>query len=426
MPELKQEILTPSQVGQYLKGMMEGDQKLSNLLVRGEISNYTAARSGHHYFSLKDEEGIIQCVMYRSRAQFLRFRPRDGMQVIAGGQVTVYVVRGAYQMICSRLIPEGVGEMALAFEQMKEALAREGLFDPAHKKPLPAIPKRIALITSLVGDAVHDMIQILGTRWPMAQVIVIPVLVQGAEAPNEIAAAIRWADRHRVADVLIVGRGGGSVEDLWTFNEEIVARAIYSAETPIISAVGHEQDVTVADLVADLRARTPSHAAEEAVPDQNAVREILQKDGKRLERAMANLLFHRRQAVDRLAGSRSMTDPDAYFREKKVRLNYDRDKLVRGLELVLTRKKTRLERLAVRQSGGVERTVSRKRELLGTQAAALDAMSPLKVLGRGYAVARRKDGRVLSSVQDTAPGDAFRLRLCDGELGCRVEEIRKE
>lgn len=420
MPEREREILTPSQVGQYLKGVVEGDRTLSNLMVRGEISNYTAARSGHHYFSLKDEEGIMRCVMYRGRAQFLRFRLRDGMQVIADGQVTVYVVKGEYQMICNRLIPEGVGEMALAFEQMKEALAREGLFDAAHKKPLPAMPKRIALITSLVGDAVHDMIQILGTRWPMAQVVVIPVLVQGGEAPGEIAAAIRWADQCKVADVLIVGRGGGSVEDLWTFNEESVARAIFSAETPIISAVGHEQDVTVADLVADLRARTPSHAAEEAVPDQNAVREILQTDGKRLERAMANLLLHRRQAVNRLAGSRSMTDPDAYFREKRLRISYNQDRLVRSLELVLTQKKERLARVSVRQSGGMERTVSRKRELLGTQAAALDAMSPLKVLGRGYAVAQREDGKAILSTRDVSSGDKLKLTLTDGSVDCRV------
>ncbi len=416
----ERKILTPSEVGEYLKGIMERDSKLSGLLVRGEVSNYTESTKGHHYFTLKDEEGAMRCVMFRGRAQFLRFKLRNGMRIIAEGQATVYIASGQYQLLCSRLIPDGVGELAIAFEQMKEQLNREGLFDPAHKKPLPFMPRRIALITSPVGDAVHDMIQILGTRWPMAQVKVVPVRVQGVEAPGEIAAAIRWADRHRAADLLITGRGGGTAEELWAFNEEVVARAIYNAETPVISAVGHEPDVTISDLVADFRARTPSNAAEEAVPDQEAIRERLDQDKRRLERAMTNMLLRCRHTVERLAGSRCMTDPGAYFREKRLWLDYHHSGLLRSLEHALARKRERLERLSVRQSGGVERTLSRKREQLRAEAAALDAMSPLKVLSRGYSVAQRKDGRAILSVKDVAAGDKLKLTLKDGSVDCRV------
>ena len=264
-------ILSPSQVGQYLKNMMDRDRLLSRLLVRGELSNYKMYPSGHHYFTLKDGEGSLRCVMFRSDAQYLRFRPENGMQVIAAGRVTVFPRDGQYQMYCARLTPEGVGDLALAFEQLKEKLAQEGLFDPSRKKEIPEFPGEIALITSPAGAAVRDMIRILGARWPLTRICVIPVRVQGEEAPQEIAAAIQWANLKRVADLIITGRGGGSMEDLWAFNEEIVARAIYRSDIPIISAVGHEPDVTIADFVADLRASTPSNAAELAVPDQNEV-----------------------------------------------------------------------------------------------------------------------------------------------------------
>ena len=208
-------VLTPSQVGAYVNGMLARDRRMAKLSVQGEVSNYTVSNKGHHYFTLKDEEGSLRCVMFQGRAQFLRFQLRDGMQVIASGQASVYIPSGQYQLRCNTVQPDGIGELALAFEQLKEKLDREGLFDPAHKKPIPAIPKRIALITSPTGDAVHDMIEILGKRWPMAEVLIVPTRVQGKEAPGEIAAAIRWADQHQIADLLITGRGGGSVEELW-------------------------------------------------------------------------------------------------------------------------------------------------------------------------------------------------------------------
>ena len=255
-------VLTPGQVGLYLKNLMDRDRVLSGLLVRGEISNYKLYPSGHHYFTLKDGEGALRCVMFRGDAVSLRFRPQNGMQVIAAGRVSVFPRDGQYQLYCSRLTPEGAGDLHVAFEQLKEKLAGEGLFAPEHKKPLPPSPGTIALITSPVGAAVRDMLRILKARWPMARVRVLPVRVQGEGAAEEISAAIAWCDREQAADLIITGRGGGSMEDLWAFNEEIVARAIYRCHIPVISAVGHEPDVTIADYAADLRAATPSNAAE--------------------------------------------------------------------------------------------------------------------------------------------------------------------
>ena len=396
------QLFTPSQVNQYIKGFMDRDRLLSGLLVRGELSNYKMYPSGHHYFSLKDGEGSLRCVMFRGDAVSLRFRPQNGMQVVAAGRITVFPRDGQYQLYCSRLIPEGVGDLHLAFEQLKEKLYREGLFSPERKRPIPRFPDTIALITSPAGAAVRDLLRILRARWPMARVKILPVRVQGEGAAREIAAAIRWACAHRTADLIITGRGGGSMEDLWAFNEEIVARAIAEADIPVISAVGHEPDVTIADFVADLRAATPSNAAELAVPDRREVRAALEADGDRLAAAVRGRLDRERRALDRLASSRAMTEPASYFKDKRLLLDYQSGRLVRAME---------------RLTGG-------RRERLSSLAAALDAMSPLKVLGRGYAIARRADGKVISSVQDTAPGEEFRLRVSDGELDCLVRDGR--
>ena len=396
------QLFTPSQVNQYIKGFMDRDRLLSGLLVRGELSNYKMYPSGHHYFSLKDGEGSLRCAMCRGDAASPRCRPQNGMQVVAAGRITVFPRDGQYQLYCSRLIPEGVGDLHLAFEQLKEKLYREGLFSPERKRPIPRFPDTIALITSPAGAAVRDLLRILRARWPMARVKILPVRVQGEGAAREIAAAIRWACAHRTADLIITGRGGGSMEDLWAFNEEIVARAIAEADIPVISAVGHEPDVTIADFVADLRAATPSNAAELAVPDRREVRAALEADGDRLAAAVRGRLDRERRALDRLASSRAMTEPASYFKDKRLLLDYQSGRLVRAME---------------RLTGG-------RRERLSSLAAALDAMSPLKVLGRGYAIARRADGKVISSVRDTAPGEKFRLRVSDGELDCLVRDSR--
>lgn len=392
-------ILSPTQVGQYIKNFMDRDRILSGLLVRGEISNYKLYPSGHHYFTLKDGEGALRCVMFRGDAASLRFRPQNGMQVIAAGRVTVFPRDGQYQLYCVRLTPEGAGDLHVAFEQLKEKLLREGLFDQGHKQPLPIYPKSIALVTSPAGAAVRDMIRILGARWPLATVRILPVRVQGEGAGEEIAAAIRWANWKQVADLIITGRGGGSMEDLWAFNEEVVARAIYDSEIPVISAVGHEPDVTIADFVADCRAATPSNAAELAVPDQNEIYASLRGLESQLKQGINHRLLRNRQTLDRLAKSRMMTDPASYFRDKRMLLDYQEKRLTHGLD----------------------RSVSVQKERLGRLAAALDAMSPLKVLGRGYSIAQRPDGTVISTVKQTSSGDPFTLRLADGNLQCRVE-----
>lgn len=397
-------VLTPSQVGQYIKGFMDRDRVLSGLLVRGEISNYKLYPSGHHYFTLKDKEGALRCVMFRGDAISLRFQPKNGMQVIAAGRVTVFPRDGQYQLYCVRLTPEGAGDLYMAFEQLKEKLMREGLFDRSRKKTIPRFPGRIALVTSPAGAAVRDMLRILKARWPMARIDVLPVRVQGEGAAEEIAGAIRWCCRTASADLIITGRGGGSMEDLWAFNEEIVARAIYEADIPVISAVGHEPDVTISDFVADLRAATPSNAAELAVPDQNEIRAALYQSERRLEQGIQRLLTLRREQVNRLGGSRAMTDPGAFVRDKRLLLDYQSRRLVHGLD----------------------RSVSGQRERLARLAAALDAMSPLKVLGRGYAIAQKENGAVIASVADAEAGEEFVLRLRDGRLRSRVEKREAE
>ncbi len=397
-------VYSVTQVNQYIKGLLDQDQTMTALYVRGEVSNYKAYPSGHHYFSLKDAGGAIRCVMFRREAVSLRFRPENGMKVLAFGRVTVFPRDGQYQLYCSALTPDGVGDLHVAFEQLKQKLYEEGLFEAAHKKPLPRFPEKIALITSPAGAAVRDMLRILEARWPLAEVCIIPVRVQGAEAPGEIAGAIAWANQHRAADLLITGRGGGSMEDLWAFNEEIVARAIYASDIPIISAVGHEPDVTIADFAADLRAATPSNAAELAMPDQNEIYAGLWGLGDRLGRAMTRQLEAGRAALERARRCRVLQEPMGYVDDKRVLLDYQRERLAHGLRGAL----------------------SRERERFARGAAALDALSPLKVLGRGYGIPRRTDGGVIRSVKEVDTGDGLELRLSDGSLTCTVLDKRTD
>ncbi len=397
---MSETVLSVSQLNGYLKALVESDPMLSRVVVRGELSNYKIYPSGHHYFTMKDAEGSLKCVMFRSSAGKLRFRPESGMSVTATGRISVYPRDGAYQLYVTELMPEGTGDLQVAFEQLKAKLQAEGLFDPAHKKPLPAYPKRVAIITSGAGAAVHDIIRVLGKRWPMAKLLILPVRVQGIEAPPEIVGAIRYANRYHVADVIITGRGGGSMEDLWAFNDERVARAIYESEIPVISAVGHEPDVTIADYVADRRAATPSNAAEIAGPDGVEVCAQLAQDGLRLHQAMARKLELLSRRLGDLSARPALTDPEVYLGAKRMGLDYARSALV---------------------SAG-ERTVSAKRRPFVERAAKLDALSPLKVLGRGYSIAE-KNGKVLRVVEDVKPGDTIDVKLAGGSLGCVVEEI---
>lgn len=397
---MDREIFTVSALNEYLKELLDGDPLLARVAVRGELSNYKVYPSGHHYFTLKDAGGSLRCVMFRSAASRLRFRPENGMGVTASGRVTVYPRDGAYQLYCEGLMPEGAGDLQVAFEQLKQKLEGEGLFDPAHKKPLPRYPMRIAVVTSSAGAAVHDIIRVLGKRWPMAKVLLLPVRVQGEEAPAEIASALRYADRHRLADLVIAGRGGGSIEDLWAFNDERVARAIYDCEIPVISAVGHEPDVTIADYVADLRAATPSNAAELAVPDCAELREALAGADIRLHQAVRKKLQQARAALEELAGRRVLRSPTGFVDLRRMELDAVRTRLAAGAEAAVSARKHEFIRLAAK----------------------LDALSPLKVLGRGYAIAQTADGTVLRDAGGVSPGDELGLRLAAGSLRCRVEE----
>ena len=400
---MDQQALTVTELNQYIKGLLDIDPMLGNVSVRGELSNYKIYPSGHHYFTLKDSESSLRCVMFKSSAAKLRFRPESGMGVTAYGRVAVYPRDGAYQLYCTGLMPEGAGDLQVAFEQLKAQLASEGLFDRAHKKPLPAFPSRIAIITSSAGAAVHDMIRILSHRWPMAQVVLLPVRVQGVEAPPEIVGAIRYANEFKVADVIITGRGGGSIEDLWAFNDERVARAIYASELPVISAVGHEPDVTISDYVADARASTPSNAAEIVVPDQRDIRDTLDSFRIRQDQALRKKLMSLSQQLEAYQSKRVMTDPVAHIDNRRISLDHARDRLV----------------------SAEERNLAAARQRFVALAAALDAMSPLRVLARGYAIAEDSQGQAIKSIKSLSPGDAVTVELCDGRADCLVRSVKE-
>ena len=401
---MERQVFAVSEVNELIKAILYDVPQLGNICIRGELSNYKMYPSGHHYFTLKDEQSAIRCVMFRGQAMRLRFRPENGMKVLAQGRITVFPRDGAYQLYCDALSPDGVGDLHVAFEQLKEKLWREGLFDESHKKPLPAYPQSIAIITSSAGAAVHDMIRILRRRYPLVKVKLLPVRVQGPEAPPEIVGAIRYANRYKVADLIITGRGGGSIEDLWAFNDERVARAIFDSEIPVISAVGHEPDVTIADFVADVRAATPSHAAEIAVPDQGELLEKLQSARLHMARSQSKRLELLRRRLETLAGKRVLTDPMAVIQDKRMLLAH----LQKNLGYAASAR------------------LSRPRQRLGALAASLDAMSPLKVLGRGFAMATDQKGQVLRRAADVSPGDRVSVTLAEGRLDCRVENAYTE
>jgi len=400
---MEQHIYSVSDLNNLVKDLLDSEPALSRVYVRGEISNYKLYPSGHHYFSLKDAEGAVRCVLFRGRAAGLRFQPADGMKVIALGQVTLFVRDGAYQLQCASLIPEGVGDLHMAFEQLKEKLYREGLFDEDHKKPLPPFPRTIAVITSSAGDVIHDICTTLRPRWPMAKIMLLPVRVQGPEAPPEIVGALRYVNRHKLADIIITGRGGGSMEDLWAFNDERVARAIYASDIPVISAVGHEPDVTIADFAADVRAATPTRAAELAAPNQTEVLAQLQSLRLHMLRAQSKRLELLRRRAGDLASRRVLTDPMAAVSDK---------------HLLLDRAQRDLGRAAL------GRLAEPKRELAAL-AASLDALSPLKVLGRGFAVVADASGAPLRRAADVPVGSQIEAKLAEGSLLCRVEEARE-
>lgn len=401
---MPQQVLTISQINEYIRAKMDTDSLLTGLAVCGEISNYKVYPSGHHYFTLKDEQASLKCVMFRSSAIKLRFRPENGMKVIAMGKISVYPRDGAYQLYCTAMAMDGVGDLYVAFEQLKTKLAAKGLFAQEHKKPLPKYPGVIGIVTSPAGAAVHDMLRILRKRYPLSQVRLLPVRVQGAEAPSEISAAIRYANEHRLADLLIVGRGGGTIEDLWAFNDEQVAYAIYESHIPIISAVGHEPDVTISDYVADLRAATPSNAAELAVPDQDALRQSLDAISVTLTTAVHQRIKNARSHLNMLAASPALQSPDVYIKQRRKTLTLLHSRMLYVQNQMLHKEKQRFL----------------------TATAKLDAMSPLKVLTRGYAMAQKESGDVIRSVRQVCCDEQIQVLVNDGVMLTKVISTKEK
>ena len=396
----ERQALSVTQVNLYIKEIMNRDDVLTDVLVKGELSNFKAHSSGHMYMSLKDETGVMRAVMFRSSAAKLNFKPQNGMKVVAHGRVTVYERDGQYQLYIDHMQQDGIGDLYVAFEQLKNKLSAEGLFDPAHKKPLPKYPKRVGVVTAPTGAAIRDIINVLTRRFSYSDVVLYPVLVQGENAAQSIVSAIRYMNETHGADVLIVGRGGGSIEDLWAFNEEIVARAIYDSEIPIISAVGHEIDFTIADFAADLRAPTPSAAAELAVPAQSELSEKFHNVYVRLYGQVQRMLERKELELKR-------------FRERPVLLNPT---------VKLEEQQIYIDRLRQDFITRAERVMEQKKKEFGILASKLDGLSPLGTLSRGYAVAKGADGRVVRSAKQVNIGDEMTVLLEDGAVKTQVLE----
>lgn len=396
-------VYTVGEVTEIIKRRLTTDPRLSDVAVAGEISNFKHHVSGHMYFTLKDQRSRLRCVMFRRENMRLRFRPADGQAVVARGDISVYEPAGDYQLYVRELVPAGYGELALAFEQLKAKLAAEGLFDEARKRPLPLLPHGVGVVTSLQGAALRDIISVTRRRFPNMFILVAPAIVQGQEGPESVVRAIERVNVYGRVDVLIVARGGGSLEDLWTFNDERVARTIAASRIPVISAVGHETDFTMADFVADKRAPTPSAAAELAVPDKAALQTHLNNLARRLHVAARRRIEQARSRLVLLAGRPALAKPAELLRARRQLVDDAEDRAYRV----------------------VREAVDRKARVLAAAVAKLDALSPLATLTRGYAVVRRPDtGRVVRRGVDVAPGDTVQVRLCDAELDAVVQKVR--
>ena len=400
------DALSVTAVNRYIKELLEGDAMLSEVWVRGEISGGKDYASGHFYFSLKDEESVISGVMFRPARSRLRFSPENGMKVLVAGHLSAYVPRGQYQLIAEAMLPDGVGELAIAFEQLKARLGAEGLFDPDRKKPLPPHPHRIGIITSPSGAAVHDIIRVARGRCPSTELLLFPSPVQGAEAPGYLAAGIRYFnsmrdDPEQGVDLIIIGRGGGSAEDLWAFNDERLARAVAASAIPVVSAVGHEVDFSICDFVADLRAATPSAAAELSLPDRADLARRVAALATRLETAQATRLRALATRLERLSAARVLTSPEGALRPRREAL----------------------ENLASRLDRTADRRTAEGRQTLARLAAGLNALSPLAVLGRGYTLVEDDAGHVVPSTGALSVDESVTLRFADGAARARITAI---
>ena len=399
----ERQALSVTQVNLYIKEVMNRDVVLTDVLVKGELSNFKAHSTGHMYMSLKDETGVMRAVMFRSSAAKLRFKPQNGMKVVAHGRITVYERDGQYQLYIDDMQQDGIGDLYVAFEELKAKLNQEGLFDPAHKKPLPKYPKKVGVVTAPTGAAIRDIINVLTRRFSYADVTLYPVLVQGENAAQSIVSAIQYFNQTKGAEVLIVGRGGGSIEDLWAFNEEIVARAIYNSEIPIVSAVGHEIDFTISDFVADLRAPTPSAAAELVVPSQTELNEKFNNVYSRLYSQASRIIERGRLQLKSLSQRPAFVNPTIQINEERMYL----DRLYQDLTVT------------------AERILEQKKQKLGVNASKLDGLSPLGALSRGFSVAKTEDGKVIRSAKQMKEGDKLSVQVEDGKIFATVDKIEE-
>jgi len=395
-------VLSVSQLNRYVKSIIEQDMNLQTVFVQGEISNFTNHyKTGHFYMTVKDEYSSIKAVMFKSANMRLKFMPENAMSVIIRGRVAVFERDGQYQLYIDDMQPDGTGALSLAFEQLKTKLAKEGLFDTERKKPVPVYPERVGVVTSPTGAAIRDIINVISRRFPLAEIVLCPVAVQGEYAAPQIKAAIELFNECDAADVLIVGRGGGSVEELWAFNEEIVARAVAASEIPVISAVGHETDFTICDFVADLRAPTPSAAAELAVPDSFQQQEMLASFARRIGGAVYDKIGNERANVELKKAALQRLSPQNYIDTLRVRC----------------------DRASMTMDSVVKNSFALKSKEFASACAKLDALSPLKILARGYGVAS-KGGKIVSDIKSLEKGDVINLKLSNGEAECEVKEIR--
>lgn len=395
-------VLSVSQLNRYIKMNFDADENLANIFISGEISNFTNHyRTGHLYFTLKDDSAAVRAVMFNSSAKRLKFMPEDGMKVIARGRVSVYEASGQYQLYVDDMQPDGVGALNLAYEQLKEKLQKEGLFSELHKKPLPPYPEKVGVITSPTGAAVRDIINVLGRRFPYAEIVFCPVLVQGEGAHLQLTDAVNLFNSERAADVIIIGRGGGSIEDLWEFNDEGLARAVYNSEIPVISAVGHETDFTICDFVADMRAPTPSAAAELAVPDANELQYALSALKNRMFLNVSSGIADRCSRLEYLTSKGALKSPDEMLSNRSQRLDTAFSKMLSSYE---------------------NRIGGKKVEFISA-ATALSKLDPMSVLMRGFAFVSDKNGKNVYSSQALAKGDKINVRFHDGSAVCEVKEI---
>ncbi len=406
MPEINENgkfasAVTVTQLNEYIKGIIDRNKPLTDVYLKGEISNFKNHHStGHMYFSLKDEGGVISAVMFRSAAVKLMFVPEDGMKVIVHGRVSAFVRTGQYQIYADSMEPDGIGALYIAYEQTKKRLEREGLFDPARKKPLPKIPTRVGIITSATGAAVRDMINISARRFPYAKLIIYPSLVQGPDAAPQLRGGIEYFNKTNSVDVIIIGRGGGSIEDLWAFNDEALARMVAVSKIPVISAVGHETDFTICDFVADLRAPTPSAAAELALPDTEELKQKITNIITREKRLLLGKLDGNRKELERYGRSAALTHPMNFVEDKRMLLGLFIERLSRSETYNITT----------------------ARHSLAAAAGKLGALNPLSVISRGYSAVYGGDGKLVKSITDVKAGDKVRFRTSDGEVGATVDE----